>query len=293
MNEPVMEAEEQQNLEPQPESKLDALAMVRGEPVLEIPKDLYIPPEAMEVFLEAFSGPLDLLLYLIKRNNLDILDIPIADITRQYMGYVDIMKSMNLELAGDYLVMAATLAEIKSRMLLPRPGADMDEDDPRAELVRRLQEYERFKHAAHDVDEMPRMERDIFLASSEPPDLKLDRPLPDVDFKELMMAFGEIMKRTAADAHHQVGHDALSVRERMTTMLDDMKFSKDFRQFTTFFKIEEGRQGVVVTFIAMLELIKESLVELVQSEPFAPIYLKAKNDEAHEPREYDDAQAAS
>ena len=250
------------------------IAVVQGEPVSELPKDLYIPPEALEIFLDGFSGPLDLLLYLIKRHNIDILDIPIAEITRQYMDYVELMKDLQLELAAEYLVMAATLAEIKSRMLLPRPQQEDDEDDPRAELVRRLQEYERFKHVAQALDELPRLERDIYLTDIATPDKQLEQPLPQVQLQELLSALRDVMRRVEMKAHHHIQREALSVRERMTNILDKIA-SEDFSAFYTFFTLEEGRAGIIVTFIALLELLKESLIEMVQSESFAPIYIKS------------------
>lgn len=250
------------------------IAVVSGNPLLDMPQDLFIPPEAMEVFLEAFSGPLDLLLYLIKKNNLDILDIPIAEITRQYIGYIELMKELRLELAAEYLVMAATLAEIKSRMLLPRATADDEEDDPRAELVRRLQEYERFKNAAENLDQMPRVERDIYIAHSEIPDLKMERPQPEVDLRDVIMVFKDVMERIDLQASHQIQREPLSIRERMTTILTRLK-TTNFIEFPTLFSQQEGRQGVVVTFIAVLELIRESLIKIVQHEPFAPLHIKA------------------
>ncbi|GIX21625.1 MAG: hypothetical protein KatS3mg121_0408 [Gammaproteobacteria bacterium] len=250
-------------------------ALVQGKPLTVLPTDLYIPPDALEVILEAFEGPLDLLLYLIKRQNLDILDIPIADITRQYMDYIAMMKVLKLELAAEYLVMAAMLAEIKSRMLLPRPVAeDGEEDDPRAELVRRLQEYERFKDAAERLDALPRVERDVFPAAAEPPPAARTRPLPDVKLKELLLAFREVLLRAELLAHHHVQREALSVRERMSDILDRVRGAA-FVAFTALFAPDEGRLGVVVTFLAVLELVKEGLVDVVQTEPFAPIHLKA------------------
>lgn len=251
-------------------------AIVQGQAVMSLPKDLYIPPEALEIFLEAFEGPLDLLLYLIRRQNLDVLDIPIAEITRQYIGYVEMMKALNLELAADYLVMAAMLAEIKSRMLLPRHEEVEDEEgDPRAELVRRLQEYERFKQAAEDIDVLPRMNRDVYQASAKVPDLKLVKPEPEVDMRELLTAFRDVLVRAEMYSHHQVHMEALSVRERMSDVLD--KISADrFTEFTALFSVEEGRRGVVVTFLAILELMKESLIELIQTEPYEPIHVKPR-----------------
>jgi segregation and condensation protein A len=259
-----------------PEQEEMPFAMVQGEAVTTLPKDLYIPPEALEIFLEAFEGPLDLLLYLIRRQNLDVLNIPIAEITRQYMEYVEMMKSMNLELAADYLVMAAMLAEIKSRMLLPRSQeVEGEEGDPRAELVRRLQEYERFKQAAEDIDSLPRMNRETFQASAKTPNLKLVKPEPQVDMKELLTAFKEVLVRVENYAHHQIALEPLSVRERMSDVLSQIKGDK-FTEFTALFSPEEGRRGVVVTFLAILELIKESLIELIQTEPYEPIHVKPR-----------------
>ena len=250
-------------------------AVVSGEPVTELPQDLYIPPYALKVFLEAFEGPLDLLLYLIRRQNLDILDIPIAEITRQYVEYIELMQDMQLELAGEYLVMAAMLAEIKSRMLLPRPvSEETDEEDPRAELVRRLQEYERFKQAAEDVDSLPRMERDTFLASAEPPPRVVVEQLPDVTLKELLVAFKDVVERAELYASHHVTREPLSVRQRMTEILASVD-GKEFRTFTDLFDVAEGRMGVAVTFIAILELLKESLIEVVQSDIFAPLHVRS------------------
>lgn len=249
-------------------------AVIQGEPLTMLPEDLYIPPDALEIFLEAFEGPLDLLLYLIKRQNLDILDIPIARITEQYMQYIELMKEMRFELAAEYLVMAAMLAEIKSRMLLPRPESADEEEDPRAELIRRLQEYERFKKAAEDIDEIPRMERDSFRAKAEPPVMEHKIPEPEVDLRELLLAFKDVLSRADMYTHHQIQREPLSVRERMSNVLAALK-SDTFTEFTSLFNIEEGRRGVVVTFMAVLELLKESLIDLVQAEAFAPIYVKA------------------
>lgn len=252
-------------------------AYVQGEAVTELPQDLYIPPDALEVFLEAFEGPLDLLLYLIKRQNLDILDIPIADITRQYMEYIDLMQEIRLELAAEYLVMAAMLAEIKSRMLLPRPAEENDEDDPRAELIRRLQEYERFKKAANDIDELPRVGRDVFPLQLEAPERQVVETPPEISLQEILMAAREVMTRAAMFTHHHIQMEPLSVRERMSIVLSRVN-THEFTSFDTLFNPEEGRMGVVVSLLAVLELIKESLIELVQSEPFAPIHVKAVGD---------------
>lgn len=256
------------------------VAIVRGSPLTELPQDLYIPPDALEVFLEAFEGPLDLLLYLIKRQNLDVLDIPIAEITAQYIEYIELMKLIKLELAADYLLMAAMLAEIKSRMLLPRPAEETDEDDPRAELIRRLQEYERFKKAAEDIDALPRVGRDTFEIAIEPPENRVVRLPPKVNLKDMIEALRDVLHRAEMYKHHHIRLEPLSVRERMTSILDVVREEK-FRDFVSFFTPEEGKLGVVVTLLAILELLKESLIDIVQSEPFAPIYLKApeKSDE--------------
>ena len=257
-------------------------AVVQGEAVLEPPKDLYIPPDALEVFLEAFEGPLDLLLYLIKRQNLDILNIPIAEITLQYMEYIGLMQDLRLELAAEYLVMAAMLAEIKSRMLLPRPKSDEeDEGDPRAELIRRLQEYERFKQAAEDIDELPRVGRDIYQVEVAVPDKHIEKPLPDIDLREVLVAFHEVIRRADMFSSHHIQRESLSMRERMSIVLEKID-SDSFIPFTDLFDITEGRMGVVVSFMAILELIKERLLELVQSEPYAPIHVKARSTDATE-----------
>ncbi|MGH8373444.1 MAG: segregation and condensation protein A [Gammaproteobacteria bacterium] len=250
-------------------------AMVLGSPVTSMPRDLYIPPDALEVFLEAFEGPLDLLLYLIRRQNLDILDIPIAQITHQYMEYIDLMKEMRLELAAEYLVMAAMLAEIKSRMLLPRPPIEEgDEEDPRAELIRRLQEYERYKAAAEDIDALPRVGRDVYPAAAEVMERKVVRLVPEVSMKELLIAFKDVLHRADMFTHHHVQMDQLSVRQRMADVLSSLQ-TAEFREFTKLFTPQEGRRGVVVTFMALLELIKQALIELVQAEAFGPIHVKA------------------
>ena len=251
-------------------------ALVYGEAFTKLPQDLYIPPDALEVILEAFEGPLDLLLYLIKRQNLDILDIPVAQITSQYMEYVELMKSLNLELAAEYLVMAALLGEIKSRMLLPRQeDAEEDELDPRAELIRRLQEYERYKKAAEDIDTMPRVGRDIHLCTAEPPQYERAKIHPDVDLKEVLLALQDVLHRADMFESHQVTREKLSTRERMTQVLERLSHDR-FVPFVSLFNYEEGRLGVVVTFLAILELVKESLLELVQSEAFGPIHVRAR-----------------
>ncbi len=249
-------------------------AIVQGAPLTEIPKDLYIPPDALEVILEAFEGPLDLLLYLIKRQNIDILDIPIARITEQYMRYIELMDVLQLELAGDYLLMAAVLAEIKSRMLLPRPENPDEEEDPRAELIRRLQEYERYKQAAEDLDALPRYGRDVFAAIIEFPFKTSTQKPPDVPLEALLRVFAEVMERAEKYGHHHVRRETLSVRERMTLILGRIS-AEEFTDFKDLFAPEEGRAGVIVALLAVLELIKESLIQLVQNEINGPIYVKA------------------
>jgi len=253
-----------------------ALATVRGEPLLKLPDDLYIPPDALEVFLDAFEGPLDLLLYLIRRQNLDILDIPIAEITRQYTGYIEMMQGLRLELAAEYLVMAAILAEIKSRMLLPRPEPEDDDEqgDPRAELIRRLQEYERFKQAAEDIDALPRLERDIVIANAGVAEQRQVRLPPEVDLREILLALQDVMTRAELFAQHHIQGEPLSVRERMSRIVQALK-GRQFVEFEELFDPGEGRTGVVVTFLALLELLREHLVDLVQQELFGNLYLRA------------------
>lgn len=252
------------------------LAVVRGEPMVEVPQDLYIPPDALEVILEAFEGPLDLLLYLIRRQNLDILDIPVLQITQQYMGYIELMQEMRFELAAEYLLMAAILAEIKSRMLLPRPPVEEGhEDDPRAELVRRLQEYERFKQAALDIDSLPRMERDTAMASVQVSDRDVIRLPPPVDLREMLVALRDVLKRADLFSHHAIQRERLSVRQRMGELLERLGDGA-FHDFISLFDPAEGRLGVVVTFLATLELAKEQLLDLVQEVPLGPIYVKSK-----------------
>jgi segregation and condensation protein A len=251
-------------------------AVVNGEPFTQMPRDLYIPPQALEVFLEAFEGPLDLLLYLIRRQNLNILDIPLAEITRQYMKYIEVMTELQLELAGEYMVMAATLAEIKSRMLLPRPKVDQDgnEEDPRAELVRRLQEYERFKRAAEGIDALPRLERDTWATSAELKDRNVVRLLPQITLQEMLIAFKEVVVRSEMFAHHHIQRERLSVRARMGDILSTLEHSS-FVEFVRLFRPEEGRMGITVTFVAILELVREGLIDIVQAEPFAPLHVRA------------------
>ena len=249
-------------------------AIVQGVPLSEVPGDLYIPPDALEVFLEAFAGPLDLLLYLIKRQNLDILDIPIARVTEQYMSYIELMEELQLELAGEYLVMAAMLAEIKSRMLLPRPEQDDEEEDPRAQLVRRLQEYEIFRQAAQDLDALPRLGRELFSAVAEFPQKRVPASPPEVELDTILQSFGEVLQRASVFSHHQIQREPLSVRERMVSILGRIN-TAEFTDFSALFVVEEGRAGVIVTLLALLELVRETLVEIVQNETSGPIYIKA------------------
>jgi segregation and condensation protein A len=250
-------------------------AMVNGTPFNQVPDDLYIPPDALEVFLDLFEGPLDLLLYLIRRQNLDIVNIPIAQITQQYIAYIQLMGALNLELAAEYLVMAALLAEIKSRMLLPRQSVQEDEEeDPRATLIRRLQEYEAIKIAAEELDLLPRVERDIFEIEVDISPLSVEQQLPDIRLKDMLLAFQDVLKRVDQLSHHQITKEALSVRERMATILANLK-GENSLFFSQLFIRKEGRQGVVVSFLAILELGKEGLIEIIQSEPFAEIRVRS------------------
>lgn len=253
-------------------------ALVQGQPMTQLPLDLYIPPDALEVILEQFEGPLDLLLYLIRKQNLDILEIHVAEVVDQYLEYIDMMKALQLEVAGEYLVMAAMLAEIKSRMLLPRNNEtqDEEEEDPRAELIRRLQEYERFKTAAERLDELPRLERDVFLAEMDAPQRIPQTLHPPVDMKELMLAFAQVLRRAERFEHHEVQREQLSTRERMSQVLD-MLNNGHFTSFHNLFEAEEGKLGVVVTFLAILELVKESLIDIVQQDTFGSIHVKLRD----------------
>ncbi len=258
-----------------PEQAELPFALVNGEPFSQLPRDLYIPPQALEVFLEAFEGPLDLLLYLIRRQNLDILDIPLAEITRQYMQYIELMQDLQLELAGEYLVMAATLAEIKSRMLLPRPQlSDEGELDPRAELVRRLQEYERFKRAAEGIDTLARLERDVWTTSVPLSEQHVVRALPQITLQEMLVAFKDVVARAQMFAHHHIQREQLSVGERMSDILARLGHD-GFLPFIQLFRAEEGRMGVTVTFVAILELMREGLIDVVQTESYAPLHVRA------------------
>lgn len=248
--------------------------IVEGHKLLELPGDLYIPPDALRVFLEVFEGPLDLLLYLIRHQNLDILNIPVADITRQYVKYIELMQSLRLDLAGEYLEMAAMLAEIKSRMLLPRQQDEEEEEiDPRAELVRRLQEYEVIKEAAQNLEEIPRLERDLFIGAAGLPELERKQEHPNVSLDEILLAFKDVLKNADLQTAHNIEREQLSVRDRMTQIMSSLTDDK-FVDFMCFFNAKEGRLGVVVTFLAILELVKESILELVQAKQAAPIYVR-------------------
>ncbi|MCG8519784.1 MAG: segregation/condensation protein A [Pseudomonadales bacterium] len=262
--------------EPEAAEASDAVALVAGKPLVDLPKDLYIPPDALAVFLEAFEGPLDLLLYLIRRQNMDILDIDVSEITRQYMEYIEAVEAMRFELAAEYLVMAATLAEIKSRMLLPRQESEDEEElDPRAELIRRLQQYERFKKAAEDIDQLPRQDRDSFSGSAALPKLPSSQPHPDVEMREMLLALQGVLKRADLFTSHQVEREKLSTRERMSAILSALS-GEHFVSFEALFTPEEGKLGVVVTFLATLELVKEQLIEVVQAEVLGPIHVRAR-----------------
>lgn len=254
------------------------LALVRGEIVIERPQDLFIPPDAMEVFLDAFEGPLDFLLYLIKKQKFDIVDLPIFEITQQYMKYVELMRDLKLELAAEYLVMAALLAEIKSRLLLPKhDDLQEEEHDPRAELIRRLQQYEVIKSAAIDLDNLPRLERDHCIVSALPPsDMEIQIELPSIDIQELVMAFQDIIKRANAFQHHEISKERLSTRERMSQILEKLRNNRQFFPFEQLFDVSEGKAGVVVTFLAILELVKESMLDVVQASAFGVLHVKYK-----------------
>jgi len=258
----------------QPQQVEMPFAIVEGESLTELPRDLYIPPVALKVFLDTFEGPLDLLLYLIRKQNLNILDVPIADITDQYVNYINLMKELELELAGEYLLMAAMLAEIKSKMLLPLFEEVEDEEDPRAELVRRLLEYERYRKASEELNKLKRLERDVFITGVESSHLAQPIELPDIALQDLLLSFQEVLKRAEMFTTLHVLKEPLSVRERMTTILEKLK-NKDFLDFTELFDLEEQKTGLVVTFLAILELMKESLIEIVQTKAYGIIHVKA------------------
>nr|WP_245392772.1 ScpA family protein [Salinicola halimionae] len=257
---------------------LEFVARVNGEGLTELPQDLYIPPEALKVFLETFEGPLDLLLYLIRRQNLDILAINVAAITHQYVEYVDLMQAMEIDLAGEYLVMAAMLAEIKSRSLLPRPPKGDDEDDeedPRAQLIRRLQEYEQLKLSAEELDTLPRMGRDWHPAQAALPELESRVVHPDVSLNDLLGALGGMLRRADLRQSHRISREVLSTRERMLLIMAKLNADR-YTPFEALFELSEGRAGVIVTFMAILELARESMIEIVQNAPLSPIHLRAR-----------------
>jgi len=268
-------ASAQPDSEPSAQREL-AFAYVDGEAITEVPKDLYIPPDALEIFLEAFEGPLDLLLYLIKRQNINILDIKVAEITDQYMAYVDLMEVSQFELAAEYLVMAAMLAEIKSRLLLPKHVEDgPEEDDPRMQLIRRLQEYERYQKAAEDIDELVRMDRDIHRAGAALPELERISPEPTVALQDILLSLSRVLRRADMFEHHHIQRETLSTREKMSEILVRITERK-FVPLASLLVRAEGRSGVIVTFLAIMELMKESLIEIMQSEPFGAIHVKSR-----------------
>jgi segregation and condensation protein A len=260
-------------------STTSPIATIRGQPLAQLPCDLYIPPQALEVLLEAFTGPLDLLLYLIKKQNFDILDIPVAEITRQYMQYIELMQVLEIELAAEYLVMAAILTEIKSRLLLPKAieNPSNDEGDPRAELIRRLQEYERTKQAAQKLEQLPRLGRDVFLAMAKAgvPIETTAASLPPLALEDLVDALKSVLARAALKAHHAIAEEPLSIQDRMSQILQRIARQPSVK-FTELFSLEEGRMGVVVTFIALLELWRQTLIELLQTTPFGEIEVRAR-----------------
>lgn len=259
-------------------------ARVQGEPFTRLPQDLYIPPDALEVILDAFEGPLDLLLYLIRRQNLDILNIPIAEITRQYMAYIELMRELRLDLAGEYLLMAAMLAEIKSRMLLPRPETDEEgeEEDPRAELVRRLQEYERYKQAAEDLDALPREGRDRFAAHARLAERRVIRVAPEVSFESLVKSFSAVMRRVALYTQHRISLEPISIRQRMSDLLSRLR-DGTYTAFDKLLNKDEGRDGVVVSFLALLELVRTGFAGITQAGLFAPIHINPRGLSREEP----------
>ncbi|WP_422666660.1 segregation and condensation protein A [Candidatus Macondimonas diazotrophica] len=265
-----------------PADAIEARIRVRGAPLERLPRDLYIPPDALEVVLESFEGPLDLLLYLIRRQNLDILDIPVAEITRQYMAYIGLLQSLRLELAAEYLLMAAWLAEIKSRLLLPRPAAASDEEpeDPRAELVRRLQEYARIRSAADHLDALPRLERDLYPVAAAVPAGPVVRPAPPVVARDLALAFAALMARNALFTHHTIQGETLSIRARMSAILVRLGTASASLPLPALCAPEEGRLGVVVTFMAVLELVREGHVQIRQDDPGTALLLSMTGDPA-------------
>lgn len=252
-----------------------AVALIDGAPVTEFPKDLHIPPEALKVFIELFEGPLDLLLYLVRRQNIDILEIEVAQITKQYIDYINLMEALEIDLAGEYLAMAATLTEIKSRMLLPRTSSDEEEDDPKEELIRRLQEYEEIKLAAGALEKIPRLERDVHLLSVEKPEIDQDIPQPEVELKEVLFALSSVLKRAEMFAQHRVEYETLSVRDRMASILTKVNLDSGYISFFDLFEADDGRLGIIVSFLALMELSREGLIEFVQREAYSEIHVRA------------------
>jgi segregation and condensation protein A len=252
-----------------------AVALVEGTPVTEFPKDLHIPPEALKVFIELFEGPLDLLLYLVRRQNINVLEIEVAEITKQYIDYINLMEALEIDLAGEYLAMAAMLTEIKSRMLLPRISKDEEEEDPKEELIRRLQEYEEIKLAAGALEKLPRLERDVHLLSVENPEINQDVPQPHIELKEVLLAFSAVLKRAEMFTQHRVEYEALSVRDRMASILTKVNVNSDYVSFYDLFEVDDGRLGIIVSFLALMELSREGLVEFVQREAYSEIHIKA------------------
>ncbi len=252
------------------------LATVNGEQILLPHDDLYIPPNALKIFLESFEGPLDLLLYFIRKQNLDILDINVAEITNQYVEYIELMEKLQFDLAGEYLLMAAYLTEIKSRMMLPVETAEDElEDDPRAELIKRLQEYERFKTASMKIESMPRINRDFFPASTALPEFESKEALPSLELERLSNIFYELLEKQKLRGSHIIEFEKLSTREKMSNVLE-LLVSENFLEFYNLYKKADGKLGLIVTFLAILELVKDSMIQLVQSDSFGPIHVKAK-----------------
>ena len=280
MTDPVQKQTQKsaENSLPAPEVQQELpFAIVEGKPITQVPQDLYIPPDALSVILDAFEGPLDLLLYLIRRQNMDILSIDVSEITLQYVEYINLAKSIQFELAAEYLLMAAMLAEIKSRMLLPKLAhEDEESDDPRAELIRRLQQYERFKQAAEDIDKLPRINRDIYAGHAEAKHSEIAKSYPAVSLQDIFCALKDVLDRSELFEHHHIEKEKLSTRERMAQILSHLSEHSGFISFFSLFAPEEGRAGVVVTFLAIMELVKEQLIDFIQSEALGNIHLKAR-----------------
>ena len=249
--------------------------IINGQEITDIPDDLFIPPDALRVILEQFEGPLDLLLYLIKKQNIDIIDIPILPITNQYVNYINMMQQMQFELASDYLVMASTLAEIKSKMLVPNDVEDEDEEDPRADLIKRLMEYQKYKDLSEKIDLIPRLNRDTFVISGIMTNFNDTEECPKIELSQLESAFQEVLRRAAIFATHTIESEALSVRERMSNIIDAINNNGTIK-FIDCFTFQEGRMGAIVTFLAILEMVKESLIDIIQNDDFSMIYLQVK-----------------